>query len=518
MTVSELHPSHRGSVRGARTSPLRVQMSRVVAALVVLDVTVLVATLATAGFFRERLDGVLSEVSATATLGSWLTPWIFAVWMACLVGRGAYIRHNLGTGVEEFRQVASGSAIAFGIICSLAFLSHSSISRGFFLLCFLMGAPLLLAERYAARRVIKSLRRRGHLRGRVIAVCAPGALSEVLDTISRAPDAGYSVVGTCVPDNESGRNVDLPVPCFGGVDDILSACREAGADTVMVAGGGSPTSRALREIGWELEGTDIDLVVVPSLIDVAGPRIHLRQVSGLPLVHVEEPQAGRAGGLPKRMFDIVGAALLIIAFTPLLAWAALRIKLHDGGSVLFRQTRIGRDGQPFSCLKFRSMVADAEQLVADLQKDEAQRSAVQDGGRPAGHQARSVDPPPLHRRAAPALQRAARRHEPGRTPPAAPAEVARYDSDMSRRLRVRPGMTGLWQVSGPLRPARGRTGPPRPLLRRQLVDDPGPDHPGPHRLRRAQLPWRYRLRRRWNSPRPTRAEDRRLPGHSAMRR
>lgn len=448
MTASAAQLASRAA-RNSRTSPLRVQLSRLVAVVVALDVVVILAALTVAWLARMHLTAFLDEATGPATIGSMLTPVVFAVWMGCLAAQGAYIRHNFGSGVEELRRLLYGSALAFGIVCALAFLTHSGISRGYFLLCFAIGTPLLLAERFAVRKTIHQLRNRGLLRGRVIVVCAPGALTEVLDTFARDPHAGYSVVGTCVAEYDATRDVGPPVPCYGGIEDVLAACQEAGADTVMVAGGGSPTSRALREIGWELEGTGIDLIVVPSLIDVAGPRIHMRRVSGLPLVHVEEPQAGQAGGFPKRLFDVMGSASLLVVFSPLLLWTALRVKLHDGGPVLFRHRRIGWNGEEFDCLKFRTMVPNAESLVTDLQTatgSSALLFKLKDDPRitkPGRWMRRySVDELPQ-------LLNVLRGDMSLVGPrPQVQREVELYDRRMSRRLKVRPGMTGLWQVSG----------------------------------------------------------------------
>jgi len=205
------------------------------------------------------------------------------------------------------------------LIATVALLAQVSVSRRFLILAFVIGLPALLIERYAVRKVVHGLRRRNHLCGRVIAVCTPGALSELMGTLERMSHLGYTVVGTCVPDTDTSRDLSLPVPCYGGVDDLVSACEETGADVVIVGGGGGySTSMALRRIGWAIEGRSIELVVVPGLIDVAGPRIHMRHVSGLPLVHVEEPQVSRAGGWAKRAFDVVIASLMLMVLSPLM--------------------------------------------------------------------------------------------------------------------------------------------------------------------------------------------------------
>jgi exopolysaccharide biosynthesis polyprenyl glycosylphosphotransferase len=218
---------------------------------------------------------------------------------------------------------------------------------------------------------------------------------------------------------------------------------------VLVARGGYATSQELRRIAWDLEGSDIDLIVVPSLTDVAGPRIHMRPVAGLPLLHVEQPQAGEAGGLSKRLFDLVVSSCALVVLSPLLLVVAVVVKVHDGGPVFFRQARIGRRGEPFGMLKFRSMVVDAEHRLADiahLNESDGVLFKVRDDPRitPFGRFIRRYSIDEL-----PQLANVLRGQMSlvGPRPPL-PAEVDRYADDVHRRLLVRPGLTGLWQVSG----------------------------------------------------------------------
>jgi exopolysaccharide biosynthesis polyprenyl glycosylphosphotransferase len=164
---------------------------------------------------------------------------------------------------------------------------------------------------------------------------------------------------------------------------------------------------------------------------------------------VEASRAVHASHWAKRAFDVVGSLGLMLLISPVLLATALAVKLHDGGPVLFRQTRIGRDGRPFSCLKFRSMVTDAENLRADLEVNHERSSVLFK----MVNDPRVTRPGRLIRRLSidelPQLWNVLRGQMSlvGPRPPL-PHEAARYGSDMRRRLRVRPGMTGLWQVSG----------------------------------------------------------------------
>ena len=377
------------------------------------------------------------------------TPFIIVAWLVSLVAQGGYSSRNFGAGPDEFRTVVTASLITAGVVSMTCYLLQLPLSRGFVLLTFLVGTPLLLVERYAVRKVVHRMRIRGRLLHRVIAVGGPSGLSEVVDALQRDQYVGYRVVGACIP---AGVDVEpglLPVPVLGAVDDTRRLCDEMGADTVLVARGGYSTSQELRRIAWDLEGSSIDLVVVPSLTDIAGPRIHMRPVAGLPLLHVEQPQAGEAGGLAKRLFDLVLAALALLVLSPLLVTVAVIVWLHDRGPILFRQPRIGRDGKPFGMLKFRSMVADAEEHLEGMQHlndaDGVMFKMRQDPRiTPIGRFLRRYSVDEL-----PQLLNVLRGDMSlvGPRPPL-PTEVDQYAIDVHRRLLVRPGLTGLWQVSG----------------------------------------------------------------------
>jgi exopolysaccharide biosynthesis polyprenyl glycosylphosphotransferase len=205
----------------------------------------------------------------------------------------------------------------------------------------------------------------------------------------------------------------------------------------------------LRRLAWELERDDIDLIVSSSLVDTAGDRITVRPVDGLPMMHIEHPRLIGGRRLIKSFFDLSVAALLLVLLSPLFLVLALIIKLDTGGPVFFRQVRVGRGGEVFRMYKFRTMHVDAEQRVA----------AMSQANQAAGVLFKMRDDPRTTRSG-----RLLRRHSLDELPqlinvlmgdmslvgprPPLPSEVEQYPQDMRRRLVVRPGMTGLWQVSG----------------------------------------------------------------------
>jgi exopolysaccharide biosynthesis polyprenyl glycosylphosphotransferase len=191
------------------------------------------------------------------------------------------------------------------------------------------------------------------------------------------------------------------------------------------------------------------VIMAPGVTEVSSERIRVRPVAGLPLLHIDRPRSQDALRWAKRTFDIVGSATLLLVVSPLLLWTAWQIKRFDGGPIMFRQTRVGRDGDYFTCLKFRSMVVNAEDVLADLHA----RAGYHEGLFKLASDPRVTRPGAWIRRYSidelPQLINVLRGDMSlvGPRPPL-PLEVDRYTLTQSRRLRVRPGMTGLWQVSG----------------------------------------------------------------------
>ena len=258
---------------------------------------------------------------------------------------------------------------------------------------------------------------------------------------------GLDVVGACLPPRHDGRVGDLPV--YGTFDDVARAVAQASADTVIVLTCPEFDGESLRRLAWQLERDDIDLIVANNLIDVAGARTTIRPVDGLPMLHVEHPTLSGGRRVAKAVFDRVGAALLLVLFAPVLVVVAVAVRLDSPGPVLFRQVRVGRYGREFPIYKFRTMHADAERRLADLRHLNEQDGVLF-----------KIRDDPRVTRVGRYLRRLSLDELPqlfnvlggtmslvGPRPPLQ-REVAAYPRDARRRLAVRPGMTGLWQVSG----------------------------------------------------------------------
>ena len=427
------------------------------AAVVLIDVFLILVAGVAAAMFRF---GVTEEQIAGGWRGSNLAgvPYtvvalvLAAAWVGVLVFRGAYSFRTFGSGTDEYKLVVSSSVLAAGLVAIVCYLAKIELSRGFLASAFPLGMVLLLLGRYAARSWLHALRRRDRLVHRVLLVGMPAGVAELLEVMRREPRMGYTVIGACLPrlsKDPGDEVVDQGLPILGYLDDVRSAVERSGANTVVVSALPGRSSRLLRRLSWSLEGSGVDLVVVPSLTDVAGPRIHVRPVAGLPLLHVEEPEFAGARRIVKSIFDWVASLLLAVLAAPVILVIAIAVKLDDRGPVFLRQTRVGVHGREFPCFKFRSMVVDAERRLEELRQQNQHDGVlfkIRNDPRVTrvGRVIRKLSLDEL-----PQLFNVLRGEMSlvGPRPPL-PQEVEQYGEDVRRRLLVRPGITGLWQVSG----------------------------------------------------------------------
>lgn len=418
-------------------------------AVALVDIGIIVGASAAAWSLRGAVRAMFTgEVATPGTPFAAPALIVTGVWIAVLHQRQVWRPRHLAADLDEFRAITTASGVALGIVVLADFVLNLQLARAYVLLTFAIGIPALMLSHLALRKLVHGLRRRGSLRHRVVVVGTPRTVSEVRSLMGPRPELGYDLVGACVPAGVT-RTRDLDLPYLGAAEDIRSICDSVDADTVLVMGGGFDSTRDLTQIGWALQGSAIQLIVAPSLVDVAGPRVQMRVVAGLPLVHVEEPQVGQAGGIGKRAFDLVGGLLALILAAPVLLAAAVLIKLEDGGPVFYRQRRVGRDGGTFGCWKLRTM-----KVGADLEEANLRAAAAHDGAL-----FKLTDDPRVTR-----IGKHLRRFSVDELPqlfnvvvgqmslvgprPQQEWEAETYDDATRRRLLVRPGMTGLWQVSG----------------------------------------------------------------------
>ncbi|HUR51223.1 MAG TPA: sugar transferase [Mycobacteriales bacterium] len=376
---------------------------------------------------------------------------IAPLWVGVLGLSRCYETRFVGNGSEEFKRVANASFRVAALLVFIAFMTKTEVARGFLAVLIPVGLCGLVAGRLCGRVLLHRMRRRGRCVHKVVVVGSASSALEMVTTLQRDPLSGLQVVAACVTGEPRMFTKDSLVPVLGSLTDVVEVLNDLGADTVCVAAGPGVTAAALRDLSYQLEGTGVDLLVSPVLTNVTGTRLSSRTIPGLPLLHVDEPELDGSRRLIKGIFDRTLGLLGLLLVSPLLLAIAVAIRLTSSGPALFRQERIGRAGKPFQIWKFRSMYVDAEQqretLVAEnkhglegvLFKVEADPRVT-----PVGRFLRRYSLDEL-----PQLVNVVLGHMSlvGPRPPLQD-EVDRYDGHVHRRLLVKPGMTGLWQVSG----------------------------------------------------------------------
>lgn len=422
--------------------------------LLISDSMVLLVSVFTAQFLRFGCDDPLILVTPTALLGvrvdyTALSVLIVAVWTLTLVD--ARDVRATGIGSTEFKRLFQSTFWTFGLLAIASVSLQTDIARGYIVLAFPLGLTLLILSRWGWRKWLHARRSEGHHLHHAIIVGEADKAEHVALKIGREPYIGYAVVGAITSPGPRHSNVlgvirpwttEYPEMIRSLVDDL-------GADTLILVSMNDLSPDQLRQIGWAMEESGVEMIVAPALTDIAGPRIHTRPVSGLPLIYIEYPRLEGINYWVKRLFDILVSALLLLILSPLLFAVAAAVKLSSPGPCLFLQQRVGRHGEPFLMLKFRSMVAGAEGQVDALQG--------QSDGNAVLFKMKSD---PRVTRVGAFLRRFSLDELPqlvnvlrgemslvGPRPPL-PSEVASYERWVHRRLLVKPGMTGMWQVSG----------------------------------------------------------------------
>ncbi|WP_082969498.1 sugar transferase [Mycobacterium kyorinense] len=378
-----------------------------------------------------------------------------ALWMSSIAVFHTRSSRIIGAGIDEYRRIASASFWTFGIIAMATLLAKIDLARGYLAVALPVGTVGLLTSRNVWRRYISRQRARGKYQTMVVAIGDRPGVSHLARELMRNPRDGYVVVGAGIPGYGPSRGKKLVVhgreiPILGDETHALAAIPRCGADTVAVTGTERFGARGIRQLMWRLEPMDVDLVVSPGVMDVAESRLALRPVAGFPLLHVEKPQYQGAKSFEKRIFDFCFSLAALAATLPLLLVATAAIKLTSRGPAFYRSERIGLDGKPFTMLKFRTMVHGADtQLDRLLPMNESVGGMLFKIRRdprvtPVGRVLRrfSIDELPQFINVLKQDMSVV-----GPRPPLR-REVENYDGEVRRRLLVKPGVTGLWQVSG----------------------------------------------------------------------
>ena len=374
---------------------------------------------------------------------------VLVMWMLALDLLGSRDWKVYGNGAREYRRVLHATFTVFGMLAILAFAFQWGISRGYLILAMPLGLLGLLLTRWFWRRVLHRHRREGTWSHRAVIVGEESKARHAQNQISREAQRTGLAVAAVIIQRPTRCEEEEITDAEEAVEQVLDAVTRTAADMLILTSADTLNPRALRELGWELAKLDVDVVVTPSLTDVAGPRIHARPVAGLPLIHVDYPRLSGRAALMKRIFDVGFSLMVLTVLAPLLLVTAVAVKWDSSGPVLFRQQRIGLRHSRFHMVKFRSMVVDAEAQKKELQ--------ARSEGNGVLFKMRSD---PRVTRVGRVLRRYSLDELPqflnvlrgemsvvGPRPPLA-SEVTDYEDSTHRRLLVKPGITGLWQVQG----------------------------------------------------------------------
>jgi exopolysaccharide biosynthesis polyprenyl glycosylphosphotransferase len=370
------------------------------------------------------------------------------LWVVGLGLSGGYDVRFIGVGSDEFRKVFRTGLTLFAAAGLFSWAFRVGVSRGYLFVAVAAMMALDMAARQVRRKHLHRLRAVGRRMVTVVVAGHEPAVADLIAELRRDRYHGLSVVAACVPLPTSTREI-TGVPVLGGLEEVPLVVRRCSADTVVVLACPEMTSIRLRQLAWTLERTGTELCVAPALLDVAGPRTTIRPVAGLPIVHIDHPQLDGWQRVIKSLFDRCAAAIGLVMFAPLLLALAVMIRLEDGGPALFKQARVGKDGRRFRVYKFRTMVVDAERRKAELMaRNDLDGVLFKIRRDPritlVGARLRRWSLDEL-----PELINVLRGDMSLVGPrPALPEEAERYTDHVRRRLTVKPGLTGLWQVSG----------------------------------------------------------------------
>jgi exopolysaccharide biosynthesis polyprenyl glycosylphosphotransferase len=370
-----------------------------------------------------------------------------AVWVLAMHAARSYEHQFLWEGLEEFRRAMLGATLVLGAVAVLSWGLQVGIDRGFVVVVLVGATALTLVQRLVQRTWLRRQREKGRFTQTTLLVGRPDGVAALHEQLVREAQYGYRAVGCCLPGSTESTFNGLPV--LGGPRDVVDVVRRYEVDTVAVLPSPDLEGADLRRLGWDLERTRAELLLAPAVIELAGPRVRVRPVCGMSLLQMDRPELRGVRRVVKTAFDRVGATVAVLLLIPVLLCVALAVKTTSSGPVFFRQDRVGRDGRIFPMIKFRSMTADAELKIETLT----------DANEGNGVLFKIRHDPRVTR-----VGRVLRRYSLDELPqlfnvlkgdmslvgprPPLPSEVGLYGVDMHRRFVVKPGLTGLWQVSG----------------------------------------------------------------------
>lgn len=414
--------------------------TRYTIAVSAIDLAAVTASTALYGLWGTALVGTVAVLGAA----------VVALTAVCLLVGRAWDPTALGQGSIEFTRLLRAMLAAAVTVGLVSLAVDLPAGRPWVFGVLPIAGVLAACGRLALRRSLHRRRLTGGAMAKVLAVGTEESVASLVARTRRAPRHGWMITAACTPTGtgpDGAAEID-GVPVIGDLDTVARLAINGGFDTISISPAPGWTTSRLQALAWDIEGSRTDLVVDPGLMEIAGPRLHVANVDGLPLLRLTQPTFAGAPRLLKAALDRVAALFIVLVISPVLLGLGIAVCL-DGGPAFFRQTRVGLGGREFSMSKFRSMIVDAEAGLAAL-------SAQNEGAGPLFKLRNDPRITPIGRfmrkyslDELPQLFNVLVGHMSlvGPRPPL-PSEAAGYARDARRRLLVKPGMTGLWQVSG----------------------------------------------------------------------
>ena len=433
-SIGDIGPSdHVAQTRGDIMQPFRVRL--LISDLVVVTISMATGLLISSRATAWAVDPTLAIYGTPVSIG--------VIWLGMLAMRGSYDQRIVGLGTEEIRRVVSATLYTFAIVAGVSFLIRADISRAYAFVSLPLGLLLITATRFHWRGWLYRQRSHGHYTFKTVVVGSEVSGRELADRLEQDAYAGYQVVG------QFPEPTAVLTPNDPWFDKLVVHLDHAGARAVALAPSSEITGETIRQLAWLIEARGIDLLVAPAIMDVTGPRLTVRPAAGLPLLHLDEARLSRPQRAAKRLLDLVGAVGLILVLSPVLLVTAIAVRVTSAGPVIYRQKRIGRGGEEFTMLKFRTMRVDADTELGSLREQHAIvtpmfKLANDPRITKVGRFLRrwSIDElPQLFNVLGGSMSLVGPRPHPL-------DDVSRYEIAAFRRLALKPGMTGLWQVEG----------------------------------------------------------------------
>lgn len=438
----ERYRSSVGGVNGARKNGSERVMSPYRNRLIAADAIMISVAISIGLILSSRA----SEWGIDPTLAIYGTPVVIALlWLALLVVRGSYDRRIIGLGTEEVRRAVSATLVLFAIVAGLSYLIRADISRAYAFISLPLGLLLVSFSRFGWRQWLYRQRATGKFLSKVIVIGSRRTIQSLADRLKQESFAGFQVVAQ-ISLPQSHESVTEVHEWLDRVDEKIISHN---ASAIAIDPGDDAPYDVIRQLSWRLEGRNLDLLISPGSLDVAGPRLSVRPAAGLPLLHLDEAVLSRAQRASKRCLDIVGSVIAIAFFIPFMLISAMAVRLTSRGPVIYKQLRVGRAGETFIVYKFRTMEFNSDTRLSELRSEHELSDPM----------FKLVDDPRITK-----IGGFLRRWSLDETPqlfnvfggsmslvgprPHPLDDVDRYQVDAFRRLALKPGMTGLWQVQG----------------------------------------------------------------------